>query len=482
MTHMLLHQPAAGILFITLLCAAFFSSNAMSAFDDRTLTVVNSHSWKPFAFVENGKPKGLLVDYWRVYGEVNNVPIQFVLSDWNQSLEHMTEPGRKVHAGLLYSSSRDHYLDYTLPLFEISSSLYVLNDSDELKIKGILPGMEVGVVRGGYEEEYIKYHYPEASVISFNNNAKLIESALNGEITRMVLDTQVATYYLSQDPDLHRFVPIESLYTNMIYAAVSEGDQALHDEIISGIGKMPEVEVARIEQKWLNTKQVFTIPNWVLPSVLTVFAIVALSYIFLLRQIVRRKTRDLKALNKTLEEYAFTDSLTGLLNRRGLERKFESKQVRKLMKHQQLALLMIDLDYFKKINDKLGHLKGDEVLVSLGKAFKHTLTEGVAIARLGGEEFCLLLEVENQRQLDVLMEYIHRRLIPSASQHEVGLHVTASIGALLIDTQKTDCSLDILMHHADQLMYRAKEGGRNRVVTQALSSKAAQPKPLCVAS
>ncbi|WP_394212270.1 sensor domain-containing diguanylate cyclase [Enterovibrio calviensis] len=450
------------------------ASVAMPTVSANILTVTNSHSWKPFAFVEDGEPKGLLVDYWRLYGDVNQVPVEFILSDWNDSLEHVAQGGRKVHAGLLYSSSRDHFLDYTLPLFEISASLYIANDSEQLKTPNILPEMEIGVVRGGYEEEYLKSRYPLVKLVGFDNNAKLIEAGLNGQVNRMLLDTQVATYYLSQRTDPYQFIPIDILYTKMIYAAVPEGNEALRDEIIAGMKNIPQTEITRIEQKWLNTSHVFTVPAWVWPLGLVLIALVTFSYIVLLRQTVQRKTRDLKALNKKLEAFAFTDSLTGLLNRRGLEKMFEGRKVKALMKSRQLAVLMIDVDHFKRINDNFGHRKGDEVLIGLGKAFEHSLKEGIALSRLGGEEFCLLLEVKNRHHLDAVTEYIRCRLVPSASQRELGLEVNASIGAVLVDTKRGHLSLDSLIHQADKLMYLAKAAGRNSVKTKSLSSEGKQ--------
>ncbi|XKY36742.1 sensor domain-containing diguanylate cyclase [Enterovibrio sp. 27052020O] len=455
--------------------AAIFSwasvGMAMPSTGENTLTVTNSHSWKPFAFVENGEPKGLLVDYWRLYGEVNNVPVEFILSDWSDSLDLVAEGGRKVHAGLLYSSSRDLYLEYTLPLFEISASLYIVNDSEQLKTQSILPGMKIGVVRGGYEEEHLGSRYPLVELVAFDNNAKLIDAALNGQVNRMLLDTQVATYYLSQRADPYQFIPVDILYTKMIYAAVPEGNEALRDEIMAGMKKIPVLDMTRIEQKWLNTSRVFTVPGWIWPLGIVLVVLVTLSYIVLLRQTVQRKTRDLKALNKKLEAYAFTDSLTGLLNRRGLEKEFESRKVTALIKRHQLAVLVIDVDHFKKINDSFGHSKGDEVLMSLGKAFEQALEEGIALSRLGGEEFCLLLDVKSREQLDAVTEYICYYLVPSASQSDLGLQVSASIGAVLVDTNQGQLSLDSLIHQADKLMYLAKAAGRNTVRAKSLSSE-----------
>ncbi|WP_062710581.1 transporter substrate-binding domain-containing diguanylate cyclase [Grimontia marina] len=456
---------------VVVLALGISQSVALAETDKDTIIVTNSHSWKPFAFSENGIAKGLLVDYWKLFSEINNTPVEFTLSDWNDSLVAMQEGGRIVHAGLLYSKSRDKYLDYVFPLFEITTTLYVVNDSEELKTQGVVPGMVIGVVSGGFEEEYLKMRYPLVATMGFDNNAALIQAARNGKVKRMLVDTQVATYYLLQQENSLGFVPIERMYKKMLYAAVPAGNELLMREIESGIKNIPPHEIDRIKQKWLNTSRTTKIPGWLWPFIGSALLLGAASYILLLKQAVNRKTRALKALNSKLEEYAFTDSLTGLMNRRGLDRVFASKRVKIMLKRGQLGVLMLDVDHFKKINDKYGHLKGDEVLNNLSKALNNYLREAVAISRIGGEEICLLLPAEDFHDLKVIADYICSFIVPQASQDGIGLTVTVSVGALLVDKDGKETSLEALLHHSDRLMYQAKEAGRNRVMLGCLSSQ-----------
>lgn len=443
--------------------------SAFAETDNETIIVTNSHSWKPFAFSENGIAKGLLVDYWLLFSEINNTPIEFVLTDWNDSVDALKAGGRRVHGGLLYSESLTENLDYVLPLFEISTTLYVRNNGEELQTQGFLPGMVVGVVKGSHEEEYVKTRYPLVSTMGFDNNAALFQAAHNGKVSRMLVNTQVATYYLHLQENPNRFVPIERVYQKRVYAAVPKGNEQLFKEIESGIKNIPPQEIARIKQKWLNTSKTTQIPDWFWPIACALVFLVAVSYIILLKKAVNRKTRALKALNAKLEDYAFTDSLTGLMNRRGLDRVYSGKRVSNMRKRGKLGVLMLDVDHFKQINDKYGHLKGDEVLNDLGCVLTDYVREAVAVSRLGGEEFCLLLPAEDLRDLEMNAEYVCSFLVPHASQVQLGLHVTASIGALLVDRESEDTSLEALLHHADRLMYQAKKAGRNRVMVSRLS-------------
>ncbi|KXF80320.1 hypothetical protein ATN88_10885 [Enterovibrio coralii] len=279
-----------------------------------------------------------MVDFWRLYGNVNNTTIEFVLTDWNDSLLAMKNGERIVHAGLVYSSERDVYLDYVVPIFELSTSLYVLNDEEGRTTERILPWMEIGVVKGGYEEEYIKTHHPLAVTVPYKNNAALIDAALNGKVKRLVIDTQVANYYFSMQSDQHLFLPINKVYTKSISVAVPDGNYALLQEIKAGIKKIPDAEIRRIEQKWLNTSTRDTLPSWLLPTFVAFLMGMFASYVYLLKRTVKRKTQALRIANKQLEEFAYTDSLTGLLNRRGLEKVYHSEKVEQIMQSGALPL------------------------------------------------------------------------------------------------------------------------------------------------
>jgi len=179
-------------------------------------------------------------------------------------------------------------------------------------------------------------------------------------------------------------------------------------------------------------------------------------------------------LIKELELQASRDTLTGLVNRRYLLA--EANQQLQAAHHasQTLALLIIDLDHFKQINDQYGHLAGDEVLVAVVDALKRNLRTGDCLGRLGGEEFALLMPKTTQAEAVETAE----RLRQAAAAQQIKLQgqplrQTVSIGIALL--QKEDTSLSSLMHRADLAMYAAKTQGRNRVVCEQPGTPAEGP-------
>jgi diguanylate cyclase (GGDEF)-like protein len=169
------------------------------------------------------------------------------------------------------------------------------------------------------------------------------------------------------------------------------------------------------------------------------------------------------AMRARLGEQIGTDPLTGCLNRRALETRLRGELRQARRRGNTLAVLAIDLDHFKAINDTHGHPFGDLVLTGLAGIMKETARDTDAVARLGGDEFMVLLPDTGWEGALTFAERIRRRVdettftSPSAS-----MRITISVGVAL--ARGTDpVSVATLLQEADQSLYKAKSGGRNRV-------------------
>ena len=170
-----------------------------------------------------------------------------------------------------------------------------------------------------------------------------------------------------------------------------------------------------------------------------------------------------KAFELELQEYALTDYLTQLPNRRHFMQRLQEEHSRiQRGVRDTAAVLMCDLDHFKRINDSLGHAVGDQVLKHFAQVLQRQLRKSDAAGRLGGEEFAVILSGAN---LQAAAEFAMRLQASFASQpllHEgQPLQVTLSIGIALM---QADCgSQEQVLRASDDALYRAKEKGRNRV-------------------
>lgn len=185
-----------------------------------------------------------------------------------------------------------------------------------------------------------------------------------------------------------------------------------------------------------------------------------------LDRLVRQRTEELEVANARLREMSATDSLTSLLNRRAFEEIYEREFKRAYREKSPLAILMIDLDHFKKINDQHGHPFGDRCLVSAAGIVRQNLRRPTDIAaRYGGEEFILLLPGTDSDGALCVANNILRDLSTSVvSEGKLALRLTASIGVI---SRVPDDAMtrETLLKQADERLYEAKANGRNRVET-----------------
>ncbi|MCK2183381.1 sensor domain-containing diguanylate cyclase [Halomonas getboli] len=167
------------------------------------------------------------------------------------------------------------------------------------------------------------------------------------------------------------------------------------------------------------------------------------------------------AEEERLRQLSDSDALTGLANRRKLLARLDEEISLSNRHATPLSLVMIDLDHFKAINDTWGHLQGDAVLRELADCCRMLLREEDLLARLGGEEFALLLPLTSQGNAAQLAERL-RRVIADHHFEGVGSgRITVSLG---ITEHRVGDARDNLLQRADASLYRAKHRGRNRVV------------------
>ncbi len=154
------------------------------------------------------------------------------------------------------------------------------------------------------------------------------------------------------------------------------------------------------------------------------------------------------------------DPLTGLFNRRRFENVLAERVARALRSGKRVALLLFDLDEFKSINDLYGHRMGDQVLVQVGNEIRAQLRQGEFFARIGGDEFALVVDDVDDAQIAALAERVMRLIGGlSLSIGEVRLSLTSSVGIALCPDHTTDPQ--DLVSHADAAMYQAKDAGKN---------------------
>lgn len=177
---------------------------------------------------------------------------------------------------------------------------------------------------------------------------------------------------------------------------------------------------------------------------------------------IKEDITERKQMEAQLQELASTDPLTGLFNRRVFLERLEQERAKvERLPHYSAVLLMLDLDFFKRINDIYGHAMGDAMLKAFAEIVRNNSRAIDIPARLGGEEFAILLAGADKEDALKMAERLRQQVTEIAIDHEAGpVQITVSIGAAILLAD--DINGEAVLHRADEALYEAKDRGRNQ--------------------
>ena len=244
-----------------------------------------------------------------------------------------------------------------------------------------------------------------------------------------------------------------------------------------------EITIAEYERKKFLQSYYQTIKQLGIFLTLIIIAVLIISY-YVFKSIqddhteLEVTTKKLKRANKKLENVSYTDVLTGLHNRRYFNYVYDRELKRAKRSNAYITFMMLDIDYFKQYNDAYGHLEGDHALKSVANVLKDTLKRpSDYVFRLGGEEFGVLLSETDESNSAKLAREICDAVRGKKIKHgdsEISEYITISIGVVccIADDALDD---EVLISRADEMLYEAKESGRDRyVITSNVSAARAQ--------
>ena len=357
----------------------------------------------------------------------------------------------------------------------------VKKNLDTIYFGSLVPIVELNNILQAYHGKISNTIYKvKSSQISRGQASIEIKDA----ITKVALEWKEYEAHFKRDDELQyvEYAAIEIQATNDFFnkmafdisldSLVMESFEARVEHIHNVLKKLInyEIELAKYERKRFLTLYDKIILNIGIILALTVFGVLIISY-YVFKSIQKDQTRleiatkKLQNANKKLENVSYTDVLTSLHNRRYFNFVYDRELKRAKRTKSYITFMMMDIDYFKQYNDTYGHIEGDFALKSVAKVLKETLKRpSDFVFRLGGEEFGAILTDVDESNSASLAEEICQSIKRREIKHETskaGEFLTISIGVVCC---KADENLDndILMIRADEMLYKAKENGRDR--------------------
>jgi len=442
-------------------------------------------AWMPLEGWQNNQYVGMGADYLALFQKQISTSIKILpLKTSVEAIDQIKSGQCDMFMMGLDSKQLQEYVDVTTPY--IHQSLAVATRPDEHFITDIteLSNKTIGIVAGLGAIEKIKTLNSEANFISVPSRGAGLQMVVDKELFGFVDTVDSIDYAIIND--YYSELKIGGKFN----AEWSLGVATRKDEPILGaiftkvVQQLSEQTKQTIRLRWMRSnKQGFDYKLFL--KMLVVFSVIALVFFIRHRQLVlhreeiANKNRELEAINTDLKKQkievqhlADHDFLTNLSNRKSFLGYLNHAISIAKRQESQLAVIFLDLDRFKTINDSLGHQIGDELLFNLATRLKGTLRESDTIARYGGDEFLILLEaIEHISYPSIVAEKILEAVGQPMEIGDYVLNVSASIGITLYPRDGE--TANTLITNADSAMYLAKEKGKDcyQYYTKHLSEK-----------
>ena len=431
-----------------------------------TLRVAMLADWAPMEFADDaGNPAGVTVDMFALLSKRLNVEFDIQLY---QSFERMLEDLKQKKIDLITNVSeleeRRQYARFTDEFWSTEWAVISAFDAPNLVSTTELKGKKVAIYQDYQLAQHLQRMYPQIQVLAVDSLRAGLALLQQNKVDFVIDSVQAASETLRQTGFLHLKAQIlEDLPSFPSLIAVRDDYTALPAILNKGLRSISKEEREQLYKKWfsfqvsrgLNKAQLHQM-MWQIGGAVAVL----LAFIIVWNLSLRREVTLRRKAEQQMRFMATHDDLTKLPNRSLVKERIEQALLQHARHNEPLALLFIDLDGFKEVNDQYGHDAGDELLLKLAQLLQSAVRKSDTVARFGGDEFVILLTGLLHRDdaaivAQKILACLAQPLILSVGQVQVG----ASIGIAVYPEDGTDSRT--LLKVADSLMYRIKQQGKN---------------------
>ncbi|MDQ7042699.1 MAG: EAL domain-containing protein [Sulfurimonas sp.] len=451
----------------------------------KEITICVDPQWKPFEWIDkNGDYKGMGADYFQTF--MQEIGFSYKLhktKNWAQTLEAIKSGKCEVLPMVGITQERKSFLTFTDSYYEAPYVIATKNDKRFIEDLSRYLDKTFTVIEGSAVIDDLKALYPKIKLNPVKSVLEGIELVRDGEVYGMINTAAVISELIQKKGYFDVKISAKLPLGYRLAVGVTKDDKILKNILQKAVLHIDEEEDESIKNRWLS----ISIPQRVdyTPFYWLLFAMFILLVALFYRQRLLReandelgikvaqKTQELQKFNSELENLvekrtqelahlAHYDSLTELPNRSLFYERLKQALKSSQRDHKKVALMFIDLDRFKHINDSLGHHIGDDVLKAVAKRLRGVVREEDTIARLGGDEFTIIMQHLNRAKdagglADKIIQAFTQAIIIEGEK----LYISPSIGiSIYPDDENSDANN--LVKYADAAMYKAKEDGRNQ--------------------
>ncbi|MCC2606742.1 diguanylate cyclase [Planctobacterium marinum] len=458
------------IIYLSLLTALVTGSvNSYARQPIINLTYCVDTDWLPYEGLRDGRHTGMSRNYLDLISAHSGINFSLLkTASWLDSLQLLKSGRCDATPFLNVTPNRSEFLTFSDIIFKAPNVIITHSEGTPIPNLAMIENEKVGVVKGYRQHEYITTRFPDVPIYEVPSELAGIRLLAAGDIDVMV-------------GSMHTI--LEHIQTNGLHDLRITGWMGLDDELRLGLSKsksvhLPAINAAikqitaqqhnEIYRRWNNVKIIREVDFWLMAKIILPIVVLLIilgirhSIVVRYRDRIQQKNNALESLQSALKKkndklhYLSThDPLTDLFNRVQITIEAEEHIKRKKRGINDCALVFIDIDDFKHLNDHYGHNIGDAVLEQFANILKKCARETDIIGRWGGDEFVVLCPGALKTEAENFAQRLQKELEDTIFSQ--GVSVSCSIG--LSEVLKSD-TIDNWLERADNAMYQAKSSGK----------------------
>lgn len=421
-----------------------------------TVRYTSTTSWPPFNFHVEGtseRLQGIANDFWHLIVQRTGMHTTFVPAlTWNAVLHAIKAKSADVTLGTSISSDKEPYALFSKPYAVFPNVIVTNKKIDFIPGLSALEGKRVAIGEGYSIAHTIAAHYPDIRIVSVQDTREGLKLLSSGRVDAVIDILPVVAFLMNEDHYVDLKISGTTEFDFDVRFMVRNDYPELKSIIDKAIDSITPVERQKIFNRYIAvTYEDRTDYRWA-------YGIGSGALLIILLFIYRQY--EMGRYNEKLLHMATTDPLTQLPNRIKTDEKLMECHSYYQRNHRPYSVIILDIDWFKRVNDTYGHLIGDKILINVAQLLHSHVREIDTVGRWGGEEFiivCPETHVEGAQQVALKIQSMIN-LFDFEDVHSI----TCSFG---ISECRDHDRIEDVVGRADNALYRAKEEGRNRICT-----------------
>ncbi len=420
----------------------------------KEITYCIDPDWMPLEKLLQGKHIGMTADYFNLFKAIIPIPITLVpTGSWSESVNFAKQRRCDIFSLAMPTDERKKYMNFTHAYLDIPLVIATQNKEPFIANITLITDKKIGIVKDYAFGEILKKRYPKMQIVAVKSLQDGLEKVNKGQLFGFVGTLSTVGYTIQKQFTGELKIAGKFDETWQLGIATRNDQPQLNRIFNKAIASINPESQQKILNKWIAVRFEKGMDYQAFFQLIALFVVIA--------SLILYRNYTLEKYNKQLEKLATTDKLTQLYNRQKIDQTLEYQVAYNKRYGHTFSIIIIDIDFFKQVNDHYGHLVGDSVLIEIADILKHSIRTSDIVGRWGGEEFLIICPHSSAHEAGILAEKI-RFLIANYHFTSIEKTLTASFG--VAQYHNKEMSIQTLVRLADNALYQAKDKGRNQVV------------------